>query len=370
MYERIIALRNWKISWLYRRLLKPIFFARDPEAMHDFMVRKGEFLGRNAWTRSLTSAAFGYANPVLEQTIHGIHFPNPVGLSGGFDKNGVLTKIIPNVGFGFMEVGSITAHASAGNAKPRMWRFPDDKSILVHLGLNNDGVETIATRLERATRVIPVGTNIAMTNKTTAFGVEEGIADYAASFLRLANIGSYFTINISCPNTYRGEPFTEPEALDKLFTALDSIPSDKPIFLKLSPDLSEPEVDALFEVVQSHRVHGFVCSNLTHDLHRAKGAEQFQGGLSGKAQWELSNRQIQHVATRTKGKYTIIGVGGIFSAEDAYTKIKLGASLVELIAGMIYEGPQLISTINQGLVRLLKKDGYSSISQAVGTQQV
>lgn len=368
MNERLLTVRNVILSWLYRHILKPIFFQHDPEVMHNRMVGFGRVLGKTKLTSWSTRQLFSYRHSLLEQTLHGIHFPNPIGLSGGFDKNGVLTRIIPSVGFGFMEVGSITAHASAGNAKPRMWRFPDDKSILVHLGLNNDGVETIATRLERATPVIPVGTNIAMTNKQEQFGVEEGIADYATSFRRLANIGSYFTINISCPNTYQGEPFSNPLILDKLFTALGGIPTNKPIFLKLSPDLPEPEVDAILEVVGTHRLHGFVCSNLTHDLTRAAGASQFQGGLSGKAQWGLSNRQIAHLRRRVGDKYTIIGVGGIFSAEDAYHKIKLGASLVELITGMIYEGPQLISTINQGLVRLAKKDGFSDIRQAVGKE--
>lgn len=365
MKEAWVQIRNWKISWLYRHVLKSIFFARDPEAMHDFMVGRGRLLGNHSFTRKCVRSFFNYQHPSLTQTIEGIHFANPVGLSAGFDKNAVLTRIIPAVGFGFMEVGSITAQSSPGNTKPRMWRFPDDRSILVHNGLCNDGVESVAFRLERERFSFPVGTNIAMTNKPGAIGVEEGIADYATSFRRLANIGSYFTINISCPNTYHGEPFSNPIVLDKLFTALDSIPTNKPIFLKLSPDLSELEVDAIHEVVQNHRLHGFVCSNLTHDLSRANGASKFRGGLSGRAQWELSNRQIAYLRKRVGEKYTIIGVGGIFSAEDAYHKIKLGASLVELIAGMIYEGPQLISTINQGLVRLLKKDGYSSISDVV-----
>lgn len=366
MRELWVTVRNWKIHWWYKHVLKPLFFLRDPEKTHDFMVARGHSLGNYSFTRKCVRSFFDYQHPSIVQTIHGINFANPVGLSAGFDKNAVLTRIMPAVGFGFMEVGSITAHASAGNAKPRMWRYPNDKSILVHLGLNNDGVESITSRLERERVSIPVGTNIAMTNKPKAFGVEEGIADYAASFKRLANIGSYFTINVSCPNTYQGEPFSDPAVLDKLFTALDNIPTNKPIFLKLSPDLSEPEVDALYEVVQNHRLHGFVCSNLTHDLQRANGASQFQGGLSGKAQWELSNKQLSSLYKRSNGKYVIIGVGGVFSAEDAYHKIKLGASLVELITGMIYEGPQLISTINQGLVRLLKKDGFSAIGEAIG----
>lgn len=368
MLEKNIKVRNIILAWLYKTILKPIFFRQDPEQMHDRTVRFGRALGRIPFARKGTSTFFGYNNPALAQDVQGIHFANPIGLSAGFDKNGVLTRIIPNVGFGFMEVGSITAQASAGNPKPRMWRYPKERSILVHLGLNNEGVGVIASRLEQEHLSFPVGTNIAMTNQQTSFGAEEGIADYAASFRRLANAGSYFTINISCPNTYQGEPFSDPVVLDRLFAALDAMPTHKPVFLKLSPDLSASAVDGILEAVRSHRLHGFVCSNLTHDLHRAHGAPQFQGGLSGKAQWELSNRQIAHIYRRSNGKYTIIGVGGIFSAEDAYHKIRLGASLVELMTGMIYEGPQLISQISQGLVRLLKRDGCTSISEVVGKE--
>ncbi len=356
--------RNAILAWLYRRVLKPVFFRYDPERMHDFMVSRGRVLGGYSFTRKCVRAFFDYQHPSLAQTINGIHLANPIGLSAGFDKNGVLTRIIPSVGFGFMEAGSITARASAGNPKPRLWRYPEDKSLLVHLGLNNEGVDVIAERLERELPAnFPVGTNVAMTNRREAFGVEEGIADYAASFRRLADVGSYFTVNISCPNTYHGQPFSDPAVLDPLFTALDAIPTAKPIFLKLSPDLSERELNQMLLVLSAHRVHGFVCANLT--VRHNKG---HPGGLSGKVQWELSNRQIAHLRKRVGEQYTIIGVGGIFSAEDAYHKIKLGASLVELITGMVYEGPQVISTINQGLVRLLNKDGLKSIREAVGKQ--
>lgn len=367
MYEFLIKVRNISISWLYQSVLKPVFFRQDPEKIHNRMVRFGRALGKTRLTSWSTGQLFSYRHPMLEQTLHDIHFANPVGLSGGFDKNGVLTRIMPSVGFGFMEVGSITAEASEGNPKPRLWRYPNEKSLLVHLGLNNAGVEVIAHRLEREMpKGYPIGTNIAMTNRREPFGAEQGIADYATSFRRLANIGSYFTVNISCPNTYQGEPFTDPAALDRLLSSLDAIETTKPIYLKLSPDLSESDVDTILEVVGTHRLHGFVCSNLTHDLNRAEGSSKLQGGLSGKAQEKLANEQLDHLNKRSKGRYTLVGVGGIFSAEDAYHKIRLGASLVELITGMIFGGPQTISQINQGVVRLLRKEGFASISEAVG----
>ncbi len=368
MYEILIRVRNRIISFFYRHMLKPILFRFDPETVHDWMVANGKALGRFRVTRDVTKILLGYNHSALQQTVDGVEYPNPIGLSAGFDKDGVLMRIIPCVGFGFEEVGSMTAFPSFGNPKPRLWRFPNDKSILVHLGLNNEGVQKIAGRLEAEIPPnVPVGTSIAMTNRKEPYGMEEGIADYVASFVRLAKVGSYFTVNISCPNTYQGEPFTKPETLDRLLSSLDAIETQKPIYLKLSPDLTEHEVDAILDVVPMHRLHGFVCSNLTHDLSRANGAFQLQGGLSGKAQWELSNKQIAHIYKRSNGHYTVIGVGGVFSAEDAYTKIKLGALLVELITGMVYEGPSVVSTINQGLVRLLKKDGFRSVGDAVGS---
>lgn len=368
MYEASIIVRNTLLGWLYRHILRPVFFRYDPERVHNWMVENGDRLGKNGVTNQWTGWLFNYRHPSLTQTVQNLQFVNPIGLSAGFDKQGVLTKIIPSVGFGFMEVGSITAEASPGNPKPRLWRYPEEKSLLVHLGLNSEGVDVVAKRFEQQALAVgrlapfPVGTNIAMTNKPDSFGVDEGIVDYATSFQRLSNIGAYFTINISCPNTYQGQPFSDPAVLDELFTVLDSIPTSKPVFLKLSPDLSEHNVDALLEVVRTHRLQGFVCSNLTQ-----KHSKEHPGGLSGKVQEHLSDAQLRHVFQRTGDAYTLIGVGGVFSAEDAYKKIRLGASLVELITGMIYEGPQLISAINQGLVRLLKKDGFPSIGQAVGT---
>ena len=188
-------------------------------------------------------------------------------------------------------------------------------------------------------------------------------------FKYFTQIGDYFTINISCPNTFGGQPFHDPASLNKLLNALDKIPTKKPVFIKFSPDLSSKEIDLILEICSNHRVHGFVLSNLTKKRTNQKIIDNSVpdfGGLSGKVVEELTDNLIKYVYKRTQGKYIIIGCGGVFNAEDAYKKIKLGASLIQLITGMVYQGPQTISQINLGLVKLLKKDGYKNISEAIG----
>ena len=369
MKEAITRTRNNIARFLYQLLLKHIFLNFDPETVHDRMVGLGSILGTNPVTRTLTSLMFSYSNKKLEQDILGIKFKNPMGLAAGFDKNGELTDILPSVGFGFMEIGSITGEPCEGNPKPRLWRLKKSKSLLVWYGLKNSGAEVLAKKLKSKRFSIPLGTNIAKTNSKNTVKTEKGIADYVKAFEKFKNIGSYFTVNISCPNTFGGQPFTNSKSLDMLLTKIDKITTKKPIFLKFSPDLSKSEIDSLVKVCQNHRVHGFVCTNLTKNRNNKKILEKVpstDGGMSGKVVEGLSNQLISYLYKKTKGKYVIIGLGGVVNAHDAYKKIKLGASLAQLITGMIFEGPQVISEINQGLVKLLKDDGYTNISEAIG----
>lgn len=355
--ESVISVRNQIFAWAYRNVFKPVAFALDPETVHDGATLVGRLLGSNPITRSLTRLMFGYSNPALEQDVLGIHFKNPIGLSAGFDKNAQLTKLIPCVGFGFEEIGSITGEPCEGNPKPRLWRHPELKSIRVYYGLLNDGCEKISARLKGKHFTIPVGVSVAKTNNPLTCETDEGIADYSKAFKAFAHIGAYTTVNISCPNAFGGQPFTDPKKLEALLRALDKVPTKKPVFLKLSPDLSDSELDEILEISSAHRVDGFVCTNLT------KKHKFGDGGLSGKAVEDLSNAQIRKIYKKTEGKFVIIGCGGISSAEDAYAKLKAGATLLQLITGMIYEGPQVISQINQGLVKLMREEGVTSISQ-------
>lgn len=351
--------RNAIFRAIYAHMLKPIFFLFDPELVHDFVSGIGERLGRYALTRGLVRSMLDYEHPSLEQVILDTYFRNPVGLSAGFDKNARLTDIMPAVGFGFMEAGSVTGKPCKGNPKPRLWRLPAAKSLLVYYGLANDGADAIRARLAEKRFAIPVGMSVAMTNCAETLDMAVAIEDYARAFSLLESIGSYVTVNISCPNTQGGQPFLNPERLERLLARLDTIPTRKPVFIKLSPDMAREAVDAALRVAAAHRVHGIICTNLTK-----RGVPK--GGLSGKSVVKEADALLAHVYRTCGKRFTVIGVGGIFTAEDAYRKIRLGASLVHLITGMIFEGPQLVSEINIGLAKLLARDGFSSVSDAIG----
>ncbi|MDP2642431.1 MAG: quinone-dependent dihydroorotate dehydrogenase [Candidatus Peregrinibacteria bacterium] len=371
--EEFIALKNDVVKFLYKHVVKRIVFLFDPELIHDLFNLFGRFLGSNFVTRLFTRAIFYYKNPMLSQKILGIKFENPVGLSAGFDKNIQLYKILPEIGFGYEEGGSITGDKSEGNPKPRLWRLKKSQGLIVYYGLNNRGADEISKRIKKDRFRFPVGISVAKTNCERTAISQEGIKDYLKGFNLTKGIGSYMTINISCPNAHGGQPFTDAESLGRLLKVIAKNRNKKPIFIKMPPDLKHSEIDTIIEVAQKYKIDGFICTNLTKDRANKKMMSKIYeknivgfGGISGKPVEDLSNETIKYMYKKTQGKAIIIGVGGIFSAEDAYKKIRLGASLLQMITGMIFEGPQVIGEINQGLVKLLKKDGLENISQAVG----
>ena len=374
MKGNFVKIRNSITRFLYKLIGKPILFRIDPEKIHDIFISFGKFLGSNFLTRALTLFAFGYSNKKLEQNILGIKFKNPVGLAAGFDKDANMIKIIPSIGFGYTEIGSITGEPCEGNPKPRLWRLKKTKGLIVYYGLKNTGCEAIAKKLKKKYKT-PVGISIAKTNSKETATTEQGIKDYEKAFKKLKDFGDYITINISCPNAHGGLPFTDREKLGELLTEIDKTPQEKPIFLKMAPDLTHKELDDIIEISDKHKVSGFICTNLTKDRenqyikkHLKDAPPVSHGGISGKPIRDLSTKIIKHVYEKTQGRYVIIGCGGIFTAKDAYEKIKAGASLVQMITGMIFEGPQVISEINHGLSGLLEKDGYKNISEAVGVE--
>ena len=362
------------IGFFYRTFLKPFLFRKDPEIVHDRMLALGERLGRSSSARFLIAKTLRYENEVLCQRVCGIDFANPVGLAAGFDKNGKLTDILPCVGFGFEEIGSITYEPCAGNPKPRLGRLPKSRGIVVHYGLPNEGARQVLENLSGRSFAFPVGISIAKTNSPKTAEKNAGIADYAGGFALAAQseVGDYITLNISCPNAYGGEPFTNARDLEDLLAVLSRIPNKKPIFIKLPADISESECGELLSVCKKYSMSGIIVSNLTKDrLSPAVDQNEIRaslpnGGISGKPTFEKSNKLIGFACEYFKNDFVIVGCGGIFSAEDAYLKIRLGASLVQLITGMIFEGPQLIAEINRGLVRMLKRDGFANIREAVG----
>ena len=304
-------------------------------------------------------------------------FDNPIGLSAGFDKNFELPLMMRAIGFGFMEGGSVTHLPCAGNPRPWFHRLPHSRSLVVHAGLANQGVEAVVHRLHSyswgALEDFPLNISVALTNNKVLIKTEDqAIADYIGSlwYIRQARVGQIVTLNISCPNTYQGEPFTTPKMLERLLGEVDELRMRQSIFIKMPNHLAWREFKRLLDVIVRHNIAGVTISNLAK---REAGVElqdalpdSIRGGLSGKPTWARSNELIRRTYKSYGDKLAIIGVGGVFSAEDAYTKIRLGASLVELITGMIFEGPALIGQINKGLAELLERDGFDNVRQAIG----
>jgi len=382
MKNFIVGIRN-KILWLGFRAIRPLIFLMEPEQAHYSLKRMGVFLGSNPVTRWLTALLMDYNHKSLAITVDGIDYRNPVGLSAGFDKDGELTKIYPSIGFGLAELGSFTGEICPGNPGKRLFRMIKSKAIVVWYGLNNEGSETISKRLANEDfGRLRVGINAANSNLTPEFDLEMSINDYLKTMKLFKDIGDYYDVNISCPNTQDGEPFVDKKNLDALLTRINEEIrpiSDKPIYVKLAADMTLDEIDVIVDGCVEHGMDGVVCTNLAkpqfNSEHRPeeypteKGLlPKGKGAMSGLPLQRISTNVIRHVYRKTRGKITIIGVGGIFSAKDAYEKITSGASLLHMITTMIFDGPQNINEINRGLVKLLKKDGFDSIEQAVGSR--
>lgn len=362
---------------LYKSVIKPLVFLSSPDLAHARTVGIFAFLGQQAWLRWLTRTVFKTKlNKRLMQNLHGIYFENPVGLSAGFDKNGEVIPIISNLGFGFGEVGSVTAKVCAGNIAPWFYRLPKTKSLVVNAGLPNDGSNKIINRLKRSNKQVyrdfSIILSVAKTNSPNCVGIEEGIEDYVTTIKKAKNsreIGA-IELNISCPNTFGGEPFTNPASLDRLLKAVKKVNITKPIFVKMPSHLSWTKNNELLKVIVKYKLAGVTISNLMKSrdklLLKDSLPDDIEGNLSGAPTKNKSNELIKNTYREYGGKLTIIGVGGIFSVDDAYQKIRLGSSLVEFISGMIFEGPQLASEINYGLDHRLKRDGFSHISDAIG----
>lgn len=371
----MVTVVSRSIGLVYARLAKPCLFRFSPDSVHHTTTRLGRIVGAIAPLRWLTGKLLGYKNlPILAQTIDGIYYQNPVGLSAGFDKNFELLRFLPALGFGFIEGGSLTARPSDGNPGPHYRRLPADKSILVNAGLNNHGVTAIIERIKAYKRIeLPLSISVAKTNDQQASSDDSGLDDYLISLkaLKQAKVGDSITINISCPNAYGGEPFTTPEKLNRLLTSIDTLAFTQPIYIKMPIDKPWSEFEQLLKVIVSHQVAGVTIGNLAKNRDQAVLQTDipagWPGNMSGKPTETLSNQLISQTYKAYGSQLTIIGVGGIFSAKDAYQKIKNGASLVELVTGLIFKGPQLIGEINQQLAKLAQQDGYTSISQAIGS---
>lgn len=347
---------------IYRNFLKPILFRFNPETVHKIFVSVGVFLGSCAIMRWIVKLIYGYSPSTLKKVVDGIEYRTPIILSAGFDYNAQLTRILPSLGFGGVEVGSVTARPCLGNPSPTLTRLPKTRGIIVNKGLKNEGVDAIINRLKKTPREknFVVGVSIAKTNDQQSANTEEAIKDYLYSFKRLneENIGDYYTINISCPNAYGGEMFTTPELLNSLLLKIKTVQCSKPIYIKMPINLPWEEIEKLLEVIISYKINGVIFGNLNKNYKditcEEERPESYRGGISGKPCFSLSNNLIQKTKQFYGDKLTIIGCGGTMSVEDALQKFELGSKLIHMITGMIYEGPSLIKKICKAYALVLK----------------
>ncbi len=347
--------------YMYEHILKPIFFRFNPEKVHDFMVYFGEIAGKCFIGRWKISFLYNYNSNDKSKVVDGIRYRTPILLSAGFDYNARLMNILPSIGLGGEEIGSITARPCAGNPSPRLTRLPKSKSILVNKGLKNDGVDIVIQRIKkyknqkRDLNDFVIGISIARTNDNKSISIEAGIEDYLYSFKRLneENIGDYYTINISCPNAFGGESFSDPILLNQLLIALKNVPCSKPIYIKMPINIPWERFMQLLDIIDKNGIHGVIIGNLNKNYddldHRNEAPKEYCGGLSGKPCSILSTELIRKTRDLYGKRFAIIGCGGIMSVKDAQDKFDAGADLIQLITGLIYKGPSLVKKICKGV---------------------
>ena len=300
--------------------------------------------------------------PSLRTNVAGIDFSSPVGLAAGFDKDGEVPEQMLGLGFGFVEIGTITPKPQPGNPKPRLFRLIEDQAVINRMGFNNGGQQAAFDRLNHAKRGV-VGVNVGA-NKDSV----DRIADYAVGVRRMSAVASYITINISSPNTPGLRGLQDKGALNELLAAVEEVRTEKPIFLKVAPDLAEGDPERIVRAALDHHLDGIIVANttVTRPPLKSRHAKE-QGGLSGAPLKSLALDALRKFRSATGGEIPLIGVGGISNANDAWERIRAGASLIQLYSAMVYEGPGIARRIADGLAQMLERDGYSSISEVVGS---
>ncbi|ELY99114.1 dihydroorotate dehydrogenase 2 [Natrialba chahannaoensis JCM 10990] len=352
---------------LYSRV-RPLAFKLPAETAHDLGKRTLRAAQSTRPTRAAMSTAYQYDHPALEVDLFDTTFPNPVGIAAGFDKNAEVTHALEALGFGFVEIGTVTPYSQEGNDRPRLFRLREDEAMVNRMGFNGQGMETVKARLKAdGTPGFPLGVNIGKMNVSTE---REAIEDYRRVFDRLSPFADYVVVNVSCPNTPDEFDEASPEHLREIFETIDAENDlDVPILVKIGPDEPEESILDLVDIVQEFDIDGIVATNTSTAREGLASAKREEwGGLSGKPVESRSTDVIRTIADHTDGDLPIIGVGGVDSAASAYRKIRAGASLVQLYTGFVYQGPSTAKRINRGLVRLLERDGFTSIEAAVGAE--
>jgi dihydroorotate dehydrogenase len=353
----LVLLLNLHFDMLYKSILKPIFFLSDPEKVHYRVFSLLRFTLAIPGMKSLFKWRFQVNDARLEREVFGIKFPNPVGLAAGFDKDAKLSDELSYLGFGSIEIGTLTPKPQDGNPKPRLFRLPADEAVINRMGFNNGGVFEAVERLKKRKSSVIIGGNIGK-NKVTPN--EEADKDYHICFEALFPVVDYFVVNVSSPNTPNLRALQEKEPLTKLLSGLMELnrkkEKPKPILLKIAPDLTNEQLDDIVEIVKETGIAGVIATNTTISREglqtEAKRIEEIgAGGLSGKPVRKRSTEVIRYLHQKSNGSFPIIGVGGIHTAEDALEKLNAGASLVQIYTGFIYEGPGMIKKINKGILK-------------------
>ncbi len=373
---------------LYKSLVGHFLFTlvkTEPEWLHKQTIGSLNWLSKASyypytnWLNSLLQQYLCLNDPRLEQTILGMKFPNPLGLAAGFDKDGVGANIWHNFGFGFAELGTVTYHPQPGNPPPRLFRLPLDQAALNRMGFNNAGAVAMAARLKEGKDKlnypipIPIGINL---GKSKITPLELAAQDYLESFRLLKDLGDYFVVNVSSPNTPGLRSLQDATMLSQILDVLQGENTGKkPIFVKIAPDLEWEAISDIMAIAQSYNLAGLIATNTTISREglqtqiiekTGKSPQEEAGGISGRPVRDRSTEVIRFIHQQSQGQIPIIGVGGIFTAEDAWEKITAGACLIQTYTGWIYEGPMMVSRILTGLLTKLEENGLNSISEAVG----
>jgi len=342
---------------MYKSLVRPILFKYDPEGVHHFTFKMIRILSRIPFIPAIFRSVYQLENTKLEREVFGLKFKNPVGLAAGFDKNAVLYNELANFGFGFIEIGTVTPRGQEGNPKKRLFRLKEDRAIINRMGFNNEGLEAAIEQLKKNKKKLIIGGNI---GKNTDTAPEDYTRDYLECFKALHPYVDYFVLNVSCPNVSSHAKLNDKDYLLELISAVQKVNNtrntQKPIVLKIAPDLNTSQLDEIIELVNETKLDGVIASNTSTFREGLKASKEQldtigNGGLSGQPIKNRSTSVIKYLSEKSNKAFPIIGVGGIHSAADAIEKLEAGASLVQLYTGFIYEGPKLIKDINKAVLK-------------------
>ena len=341
------------------QIIKPLLFKFDPENIHHFVTGGLRAANRIWGVKPLLKQAYQLEDKRLEREVFGLKFKNPLGLAAGFDKNADFIEELAEFGFGFIEIGTVTPLPQSGNEKPRMFRLPDDEALINRMGFNNQGVDVVAHRLRKLDRKgLIIGGNIGKNKQTPN---EDALSDYIKCFDKLFDVVDYFVVNVSSPNTPGLRELQEKEPLKNILNTLQQRNHkndiSRPILLKIAPDLTDSQLDDIIEIVMETKIAGLIATNTTisrEGLTSSENISKETGGLSGKPLTKRSTEVIRYLSEKSNKAFTIIGVGGIHSAEDAIEKLNAGATLVQIYTGFVYEGPGLVKRILKGMLRSVK----------------